>query len=200
MPQVVPMTFLTLALFASGAAAETRQVFMRTSGPTCRDASTDTAGSWRCPGPSGYSVDFFDEGNLVGVRFNRFGKSLNHGNTEAVWRGAQKAFGNVLEWRINERGIPVAAILRTWTIGEEEKAIQLLRIFALNAEAVCIHAIVATTSPSANQRAAAEAEKAARVECDDSENDLSRRSIQDHSSMTKYLPRVAKRTMSGGLR
>jgi hypothetical protein len=137
---------------------------MRTNGPSCSDNSKEYRGMWTCPGPAGLAVTFFDEGNVVGVSFGRDVRKDRNAAT-AIWRGAGKVFGDLLEWRIDDRGIPRAAILRTWEVGETGESVQSLRVFSINDDIACEHASVAATLPHANWDAGAEAENASRWYC-----------------------------------
>lgn len=145
--------------------AETRQVFMKTNGPTCKDSSEEYMGLWTCTGPAGFSVTFADEGNIVSVSFGKAISTTDRKNPTTTWRGAGKAFSDLVEWRIDDRGIPRAAILRTWEAGESDKTLQSLRVFAINANIACEYANVSVTRPQANREAAIEAENASRWLC-----------------------------------
>lgn len=158
-------TFLAFALVSSGSLAETRQVFTRTSGLTCQDFSKDLVARWKCSGPADYFVAFFDEGNLVEIAFGRAVEPFDRDRSAAVWRGSGKAFGDVMEWRVDGAGLPVAAILRTWEVGEGERTIQSLKVFAINAGSACQHAMVLADAPRANEKAASEAVVASRRRC-----------------------------------
>ena len=76
-----------------------------------------------------------------------------------------KAFGDVIEWRIDREGMAVSAILRTWEIGDDDRIVQSLRVFAINSDAACVYAIVRTNSAVANEKAAGKAEDASHWTC-----------------------------------
>lgn len=157
--------FIMCLLLTFEASAATRQVFTRTNGPTCIDSSKERMGRWTCPGPAGFSVIFSDEGNLVGVSVRKMTSKTGQKSPTAMWRGAGKAFGDLVEWRVDDQGIPHAAILRTWEAGENGETIQSLRVFAINAEIACMYANISAIRPQANHKAAAEAENASRWFC-----------------------------------
>lgn len=77
----------------------------------CRDitekSERDRASVSRCRGPAGYSVTFFDEGNVVGAQFGPTGRERNLGGLQ--WPGGVDA--KKVEWRMLD-GRPVAAIFR----------------------------------------------------------------------------------------
>lgn len=62
-------------------------------------------------------MTFFDEGNIVGVSFGKALSKIGRKNPTSIWRGVGKVFGDFVEWRVDDRGIPRAAILRTWQAG-----------------------------------------------------------------------------------
>jgi hypothetical protein len=87
---------------------------MPATGPTCVDLQPRREfGSWRCPGPAGYAVTFFDEGNVVSVAFGIAGRERALVEQDLMWQGAGKVFGDKVEWRLRD-GRPFAAIIRIW--------------------------------------------------------------------------------------
>lgn len=167
MQRLAPAIAIVLALINSEASAQTRQVFSRTSGPSCSDYSKESVGRWKCPGPADYFVAFLDEGNQVEIAFGRTNRPFERSRSGAIWRGSGKSFGDVIEWRVNGAGLPVAAVLRTWEVGDGDRTIQSLKVFAINAGSACQHAIVPASAPRANEKAASEAVDAARRRCAD---------------------------------
>jgi hypothetical protein len=115
------------------------------------DQSTEYYGAWRCKGPSGYFADFFDEGNVVSVRFGMI--SLDAKNESAIgWRGAGKVFGDNLEWRM-EAGRPFAVILRTWRLEENDgrqSSVEELLVSRITPEGGCRVAAIPASRPRAN--------------------------------------------------
>jgi hypothetical protein len=116
---------------AYAAAGESTYAYTPTGGPACVDRSKAHLGVWRCPGPQGYVAEYSDEGNLVGVTIWRPATEPNPTMT-VTWRGSGRAFGKLLEWRI-DRGEPSAAILRIWRtktdpFGTEHEVEELLLI------------------------------------------------------------------------
>lgn len=163
--RIIAAACFWLAMASADAAAETHQVFMKTSGPTCRDFSGEPLARWTCAGPGDYLVTFSDEGNLASVEFGRRGTPFANDKSGSVWRGAEKVFGDVLEWRTGSEGIPVAAILRVWETDDGGKAVQSLKVFALNADSACVFASVPANVQHANEKAARQAARAAGWRC-----------------------------------
>jgi hypothetical protein len=128
-------------------------VYTPTSGPQCRDvAVSENSGAWRCPGPRGYAVEFFDEGNLVGISIwiPRSKKAAQ----PIVWRGAGRRFGLMIEWRV-EYGSPRSAILRRWRVQSDsegaESTVQELLVLKLAPIQVCEAGAVDVRTPDANR-------------------------------------------------
>jgi hypothetical protein len=152
-----------LAIMAGGSAlADT--TFTAAKGPKCKDESKPEFGLWTCPGPSGYSVSFADEGNMVSLTLAPTGLI---GKTEPTvqWRGAGKVFGNKVQW-IMRGGIPRAAVIRTWRQSDgDEREIQELSVFAIDGSRACAYAAVDIHIAKANEAALARAEEAADSRC-----------------------------------
>jgi hypothetical protein len=163
--QFTSALIVCLLLTIAEASAATRQVFTRTNGATCSDSSKEHMGLWTCAGPAGFSVTFFDEGNIVGVWFGKVISKKERKTPTSIWRGTSKVFGDFVEWRVDDQGIPRSAILRTWEAGENDEILQSLRVFAINAQIACEYANVSVTRPQANREAAAEAENAYKWFC-----------------------------------
>ena len=161
----LPQICLALMLFVPEALAGTRQVLMPASGPSCRSETKHQIMNLTCAGPTGYFARFFDDGNLVGISFGRDGQLFVSDRSKVVWRGAGRGFGSIMEWRIDDAGRSVAAILRVWEIDDDERAVQSLKIFAINADSACIYAVVPAGIPNANERATLEATSALGWKC-----------------------------------
>ncbi len=155
---VVLMTMLTC-----GAGAET--VFTATKGPGCKDSSKPEFGDWTCPAPGGYSVRFFDEGNLVGLTIGPSG-FIRTATVTSQWLGSGKVFGDKVQWTVRG-GAPKAAVIRIWRrkSPQDDTEIQELAVFAINDRTVCPYANIDIHSPNANETAAREAEAAADWYC-----------------------------------
>jgi hypothetical protein len=152
-----------LAMVGFGSAlADT--IFTAASGPKCKDESKSEFGLWTCPGPAGYAARFADEGNMVSLTLAPSGSIAKAGPT-AQWRGAGRSFGDKVQWIMRD-GVPRAAVIRTWRRpDDDEREIQELSIFAIDAKTACRFAAVDVHKPSANVVALAKAEEAASSRC-----------------------------------
>jgi hypothetical protein len=129
-----------------------------------RDLSREHLGSWSCPGPGGWRAIFSDEGNVVSILFERPGAGRIR-SSPAVWRGAGRIFGDLIEWRVAETGEPFAAIIRTWETTDTGAAQESLRVVAINRTAACEYGRVSARLTNANLRGRALAERAAGHVC-----------------------------------
>ena len=104
------LTVVTTLIVGSAQAAES--AYSTTSGSACANIRLKREfNSWRCRGPAGYSARFYDQGNMVAVEFGPTGKEKALVEEGLMWQGADRAFGDKIEWRMT-RGKPYAAILR----------------------------------------------------------------------------------------
>ncbi|MFB6417104.1 MULTISPECIES: hypothetical protein [Bradyrhizobium] len=146
-----------------GALAQSK--FTPATGPACKDESTDELGVWTCPGPAGYVVSFADEGNIVSVTIAPRSAIEKVSGPTAQWRGARKSFGDKVQW-IMRAGVPRAAVIRTWRrVGEDEKELQELSVFAISGAKACLVGSVDVHADKANDVALARAQQAANAGC-----------------------------------
>ncbi|WP_082847865.1 hypothetical protein [Bradyrhizobium sp. DOA9] len=139
--------------------------FTPATGPTCKDESTEELGLWTCPGPAGYVIRFADEGNIVSLTIAPRREIEKVSGPTAQWRGAGKSFGGKVQW-IMRAGVPRAAVIRTWrTVGEDEKELQELSVFAVNGKNACLVDSVDIHTDKANDAALARAQRAASEGC-----------------------------------
>jgi hypothetical protein len=152
-----------LSLLAGSALADT--VFTPASGPKCKEGSKEGFGLWTCPGPAGYAVRFSDEGNTVSLTIAP-ARSIDKALPTAQWRGADKAFGDKVQW-VMRGGVPRAAVIRTWRRkdGDDESEIQELSVFAIDGARACTYGAVDIHRPRANDAALAQAKQAAQSRC-----------------------------------
>jgi len=135
-----------LAAIAGAAAYASEGAYTPTHGPSCVGRSWVEFETWRCPGPSGYVVEYTDEGNLAGIAiWAPTGKRQVPSATS--WRGSGKVFGDRLEWRL-DGGQPKAAILRIWRVdtatqGGEHEVEELILLKTLPAGACRVASIKA---------------------------------------------------------
>ncbi|MBC9880342.1 hypothetical protein G8O24_23735 [Bradyrhizobium sp. INPA01-394B] len=139
--------------------------FTPATGPACKNQSKEGFGLWTCPGPAGYVVRFADEGNIVSLTIAPKRAIEKVQGPTAQWRGAGKAFGDKVQW-IMRAGVPRAAVIRTWSrVGDDEREVQELSVFAVNGEKACLFGAVEIHTDKANEAALARAAQAAEVGC-----------------------------------
>jgi hypothetical protein len=158
------VTVLALVCYpVVGARAETQ--FTDAKGAYCKDHSKEGFSDWVCPGPGGYAIKFTDEGNMVSLTIAP-ARSIDDAQATAQWPGANKAFGDKVEWIVRD-GEPKAAIIRTWRRKsvEDTTEVQELSVFAINSDVVCSYAAVNARHAHANEEAAAQADRAADWRC-----------------------------------
>jgi hypothetical protein len=155
---VIPL----LWLLAGSAVADT--LLTPASGPKCKDESKESFGQWTCPGPAGYAVRFADEGNIVSLTIAR-ARSIEKAPATAQWRGADKAFGDKVQWVMRGR-VPRAAVIRIWRRkDDDESELQELSVFAIDRGRACAYGAVDIHKSQANDAALALANKATESRC-----------------------------------
>ncbi|MBI2715681.1 MAG: hypothetical protein HYX37_14705 [Rhizobiales bacterium] len=116
------ITIIAAATFMAASAEAAEFTYSATNGPACANIKSKREfNSWRCPGPAGYSARFFDFGNMVAVEFGLIGKEKAIVEDDLMWQGADKSFGDKIEWRMTA-GRPYGAILRIQRQDFDEKA------------------------------------------------------------------------------
>ena len=159
------IAFATALALAGTGSAFGQTPFTPATGPVCKDQSKEGFGLWTCPGPAGYVVRFADEGNIVSLTIAPRRSIDNVQGPTAQWRGAGKAFGDKVQW-IMRAGVPKAAVIRTWSrIGDDEREVQELSVFAINGEKACLFGAVEIHTDKANEAALARAGQAADSRC-----------------------------------
>lgn len=143
---------IVLTMLGSPVLAQ-ESVYTPTQGPACRDSGFRSAFNiWRCPGPAGYVVEFADEGNVATMAIGRPRDKGQLGRPMS-WRGAERVFGDKLEWRV-VNGKPVAAILRIWRSDTDsegsERIIQELLVMRILSQAACRIGAIDTRQGNAN--------------------------------------------------
>lgn len=150
------MTTSAMVVLAFTARASAESVFLPTAGPSCHDHSKEAVSLWNCPGPNGWVVSFFDEGNMAGIGFARAKLNDTRIPITANWRGSGKVLGDKVQWLV-QSGKPLAAIIRTWRNDPDDKGndreVQELAIFKLEDRKACQYAKVNARQASANEQA-----------------------------------------------
>lgn len=147
--------FAAAALCAglAGPAAQAFESVYTSATENCRDITDpherDRASSSRCPGPAGYSVKFFDEGNVVGAAFGPTGHEKDLGGLQ--WPGGVDA--RKIEWRMLD-GRPVAAIFRLSRMNPETSAMTpQLAVVKITSAGACLIDLVDARAADANETA-----------------------------------------------
>ncbi|TKT71408.1 hypothetical protein YH63_008270 [Afipia massiliensis] len=147
---VIALVMLVSPVLAQGS------IYTSTQGTACRDMGSQSAlNIWRCPGPAGYAVEFTDEGNVAGVAIGRSADRRKFGHPIS-WRGAERVFGDKLEWRLMN-GVPAAAILRIWRVSTDregtDRTVQELLVMRLSPQGTCQVQAVDVRQINANETA-----------------------------------------------
>lgn len=165
--RIVAAISFAVALSATDASYASESAYTRVRGRECIDMSKRYFGSWRCPGPAGYVIEFFDEGNLAGVNV-RLGTNRMNSSSSSRWRGYGEVFGELVEWRM-QRGYPTAAVLRRFRVlsdqNGDERQSEELAIFKLSWHQSCLVQIVDARQPEANILARAVADNTRAMTC-----------------------------------
>ncbi|WP_314963020.1 hypothetical protein [Bradyrhizobium cosmicum] len=159
------IAFASALAMAGAGAASGQTPFTPATGPACKDESGDGLSVWTCPGPAGYVIRFADEGNIVSLTIAPRRSIEKLVKPTAQWRGAGQVFGDKVQW-IMRSGVPKAAVIRTWSrVGDDERDVQELSVFAINGEKACLFDAVEIHTDKANKAALARAEQAANSRC-----------------------------------
>jgi hypothetical protein len=120
---------------------------------------------WRCPGPFGFSISYFDHMTQGAVSFEHGGKSLT--DDSLSWRPADPAIGSHVEWR-SENGTPIAAIFGRWRSVEQagpsgDVVVEELLVVKVSPRQVCAVAVIGGLSTQAMTLARQQADSRART-------------------------------------
>ncbi|MDH2399828.1 hypothetical protein QCM77_07695 [Bradyrhizobium sp. SSUT18] len=141
-------------------------MYTYTHGPKCVDHSREHEGVWSCPGPSGYTGEFSDEGNLAA--FSIRSPDRKKGAAAYVFPGRGRVFGDAIDWRIVDDR-PAAAVLRIWRAASRadgsEGDVQELAVFKVTPRTSCRVASVDARQTAANETARRLASEAAPMPC-----------------------------------
>lgn len=161
---------IAFAIWSGSSIAADMSVYTPTNGYTCIDRSREYYSAWTCPGPGGYSAEFFDEGNLVAFTIRASGKGS--ASRSYSWRGSGKVFGDLVEWRLTGHR-PEAAVLRIWRTENDEdgkeREVQELAVFKISRTESCRFGSIDARTPGANDLARRLAVKTSTDECSSEE-------------------------------
>jgi hypothetical protein len=120
---------------------------------------------WRCPGPFGFSIRYFDHMTRGAIILEHGGRSLT--DESLSWRPADPSIGHHVEWRM-ENGTPIAAIFGRWRNRDDEGpsgdvAVEELLVVKVTPRQVCAVAVIGGLSPYAMTLARQQADTKARA-------------------------------------
>src|SRR5665811_1926380 len=106
----------------SSMAGATDALVMPAKGDACRTTRMDAEhaaeeSEWRCPGPGGFSLKYYDFTTQGGIVIGFRGKDLPAEGLS--WAPAKSGIGSRVEWRLRD-GVPVAAIVGRWRLADEQ--------------------------------------------------------------------------------
>lgn len=154
MARIIAVSVLIASFSISGAGA-VEFSYSATSGPTCATIrSKREFNSWRCSEPAVFRALFHDLGNMVAVEFGPTGREKAIVEDGLMWQGAEKSFGDKVEWRLTN-GKPYAAIVRIWRQDVDEEANRALAveeflIIKVSSQGACRVGVVDGKHPDAN--------------------------------------------------
>ncbi len=147
-----------VAALVAGSAEAAEFAYSPTNGPGCvKIGSKREFNSWRCSGPAGYAARFFDLGNMVAVELGPSGREKTLVEDSLMWQGAEKSFGDRVEWRLLG-GRPYAAILRIRRQDFDEKTsesrdVEEMLVVKVSPQGACRMGVVDTNDRNANAAA-----------------------------------------------
>lgn len=120
---------------------------------------------WRCLGPHGFGVRYFDHMTRGTIFLENGARSMS--DDSLSWRPADPAIGRHVEWRVENRN-PIAAIFGRWRAldsdgSSQEVIVEELLVVKISARQVCAIAVVGGLSPQAMSLARQHADIRART-------------------------------------
>jgi hypothetical protein len=110
-----------------------------TSGATCQRLSKQSLIETRCKGPAGYIAVILNRDRVMRINYGR-SDDLRLGRepdgSGLLWRGSNRLIGDRVEWRL-VRGKPFAAIVRIFTLAEDDRPLQQFLIAKVTPSATC---------------------------------------------------------------
>ncbi|SHI13619.1 hypothetical protein SAMN05443248_8566 [Bradyrhizobium erythrophlei] len=147
---------LFFSIFSIPIAGATDSLVMPAKGDTCRPTRMDAdhaaeESEWRCPGPSGFSLKYYDSTTQGGIVIGFHGKDLP--SDGMTWAPANSGISSRVEWRLLD-GMPVAAIVGRWRLADEQNgsndsAVEELLVIKVTPTGACAIAVIGGLSPQA---------------------------------------------------
>jgi hypothetical protein len=114
-------------------------LYSRTAGSTCQRFYEARSIATHCRGPAGYVAVIVDRDRVININYGRLSNGhLDRGldRSDLLWRGAARQIDDRIEWRVL-RGQPVAAIIRIFTLTEDEGALEQFLIAKVTPSGSC---------------------------------------------------------------
>lgn len=125
-------------------------VYSATRGQGCYKLPESHLSGNRCRGPAGISFVILDDGNVIGVEFGPPGRETVVSGMH--WRAVGHLIGDKVEWRM-AHGRVYAAIVRAFTLDDDEKPVERLFVAKVSQTRSCQIASLDARQHDANQMA-----------------------------------------------
>jgi len=143
-------------------------LYSRTTGLTCQHFYEAGSIATHCRGPADYVAVIVDRNRVININYGRLSNGrLDRGldRSDLLWRGAAGQFEDRIEWRVL-RGQPFAAIMRIFTLTEDDGPLQQFLIAKVTPSGSCEIARINVLDANAHGTARAFADsQAPMVEC-----------------------------------
>lgn len=147
---------LLVVSFSISAVHAAEPLVMAAKGETCKSTEMDAdhareESEWRCPGPGGYSLKYYDFTTQGGIIIGFRGKDLP--GEGLSWAPANTGIASRAEWRM-QNGSPVALIVGRWRNTDDEtgainSAVEELVVIKVAATGTCTVAVIGALAPQA---------------------------------------------------
>lgn len=126
-------------------------LYSRTAGSTCQRFYETGFIATHCRGPAGYVAVIIDRDRVININYGRLSSGrLDRGldRSDLLWRRAARQVDDRIEWRV-VRGQPVAAIIRIFTLTEDDGPLQQFLIAKVTPSGSCEIARINVLDPNA---------------------------------------------------
>jgi hypothetical protein len=113
--------------------------YSQTAGSTCQLFYEDRSIATHCRGPAGYVAVIVDRDRVININYGRLSNGrLDRGldRSDLLWRGAARQIDDRIEWRVLH-GQPFAAIIRIFTLTEDDGPLQQFLIAKVTPSGSC---------------------------------------------------------------
>jgi hypothetical protein len=140
---------ILLGLSVPTLAAETVQ--SPTAGALCSPTAAGRSEELGCRGPAGYVAVIFNRDRVMRINYgiaDRADLEREPPGSGLLWRGTGQLLGDRIEWRL-ARGRPFAAIVRIFTLGPDERALQQFLVAKVTPAGSCELSRIDVKEPNA---------------------------------------------------